>query len=214
VGPTLLNCANNQLPHVILCLCFGLVINCHVAFCCRGANRLMPRGFPFSALCTTIVTSVLTWHYPEVATWTVMVRWPYGWGATWHLWGPHPIEILPCGTHTVDVDKWQDDTWHYSADLAHSHVATCYVSSLFWFRVCMLLVSILYPGSYCPQVAPRVILIKSQPLINPYNLFYFLWIYSNSFTYPKIMKISPKIPKFMMIIPVIFNSIFTPVSLN
>jgi hypothetical protein len=72
----------------------------------------------------------------------------------------------------------------------------------------------LYPGLWLSPSCTRVILIKSQLLINPFNLFYLLWIYFNSSTYPKIMKFSPKIPKFMMITSVIFNSIFTPVSLN
>jgi hypothetical protein len=128
VGPTLLNCANNQLPHVILCLCFGLVINCHVAFCCRGANRVMTRGFPFPVLCATIVTHVLTWHYPEVATWTTMMRWPYGWGATWHLWGPHPIEILPCGTHLCW--RGQMARWHVALFCWLGSLTCCHVSCL------------------------------------------------------------------------------------
>jgi hypothetical protein len=111
-------------------------------------------------------------------------------GPTWLRW---TNRRLPCGT---DMLRWPNE------------VLTRVTLSLFSDSVCVCLGSpVCTQMSLCPQVAPRVILIKSQPLINPFNLFYLLWIYFNSSTYPKIMKISSKIPKFMMIIPVIFNSI-------
>jgi hypothetical protein len=59
-----------------------------------------------------------------------------------------------------------------------------------------------------PKLYLEKLVIKSQPLINSFNIFYFLWIYFNSFTCPKILKFSPKIPKFMAITPIIINSIF------
>jgi hypothetical protein len=65
-----------------------------------------------------------------------------------------------------------------------------------------------------PKLHPDNPLIESQPLTCLFNLFYLLWIYFNSFTHPKIMKVSPKISKFMMITPVIFNSTFASISLH
>jgi hypothetical protein len=72
---------------------------------------------------------------------------------------------------------------------------------------------------YCTQIGsvPKLYLeklvIKSQTLINPFNLLYLLWICFNSSTYSKIMKFLSKIPKFMVITPIIFNSTFALVSL-
>jgi hypothetical protein len=111
----------------------------------------------------------------------------------------------PMGGCHVALGCWAGPIW--CCHVAHP------LSSSVLYLLCSLYPVCTQDYGY-PQVAPRVLLIKSQPLINPFNLFYLLWIYFNSSTYPKIMKISPKIPKFMMIIPVIFNSIFTPVSLN
>jgi hypothetical protein len=116
---------------------------------------------------------------------------PHGWGGPMKCWHV----ALTCWGGPMRC-------WHVSHPLFSDSVCVCLGSP-----VCTQM-------SLCPQVAPRVALIKSQLLINPFNLFYLLWIYFNSFTYPKIMKFSPKISKFMMIIPVIFNSIFTPASLN
>jgi hypothetical protein len=42
-----------------------------------------------------------------------------------------------------------------------------------------------------PKLHPDESLIEFEPLISLFNLFYLLWIYFNSSTYPKIMKFSP-----------------------
>jgi hypothetical protein len=129
-----------------------------------------------------------------------------------------PTLMLPrgmCGAHLC----WHGPIglWHVAPGCWPSPLWCCHVAhplSSFIFILSASHTQFVPRVAIIPQVVPRVALIKSHPLINPFNLFYLPWIYFNSSTYPKIMKISPKISKFMMIIPVIFNSIFTPVSLN
>jgi hypothetical protein len=128
--------------------------------------------------------------------------------ATWHVGGTHMSGQYSGGTHLAEVDQWGADTWHWSGPMRCWHVSYS-LSSL-----------ILCVYVWDPQFAPRWVsvpklhpdepLIESEPLIFLFNLFYLPWIYFNSSTYPKIMKFLSKIPKFMMIIPVIFNSIFYP----
>jgi hypothetical protein len=147
--------------------------------------------------------------------WYGLLRWPYhqlpcgilvgttSW-LTPLMWGPHvlrwPNKCVPRGTCC-----WLGPFWCCHV----AHLISSVVLYILYF-----LCPVCTQRSLCPQVVPRVSLIKSQPLINPFNLFYLLWIYFNSSTYPKIMKFSPKIPKFMMITLVFFNSIFSPASLN
>jgi hypothetical protein len=118
--------------------------------------------------------------------------------------GAHLCWRGPIGLWHVAVACWLGPFW--CCHVAHP------LSSSILYSLCFS-----YPvftqGCCCPQVVPRIILIKSQPLINSFNLFYFLWIYFNSSTCPKIIKFLPKIPKFMVITFVIFNSNFTPASL-
>jgi hypothetical protein len=67
---------------------------------------------------------------------------------------------------------------------------------------------------FVPKLYLEKLVIKSQPLINSFNLFYLLWIYFNSSTCLKIMKFSQKNSKFMVIIFIIFNSTFSLTSLH
>jgi hypothetical protein len=68
----------------------------------------------------------------------------------------------------------------------------------------------------CPQFAPSEVLSPSctlkSPLIEsqPLNCSDFLLQFNLKAPYPKIMKISPKIPKFMIITSVFLYSHFTP----
>jgi hypothetical protein len=146
--------------------------------------------------------------------------------AMWHVegWGG-PVRVchVACwwGPHVRSVWWWGPPGWGGPIGCWHvalrwpSEMLTRVTLSLPSDSVCICLGSpVCTQMSLCPQIAPRAALIKSQPLIFPFNLFYLPWIYSDSSTYPKIMKFSPKIPKFMVIIPVIFNSIFTLASLN
>jgi hypothetical protein len=181
------------------------------------------------AMCQLGFDSLLMWVAVAVPCGISLVRWL--------------SVVVSCGIHWDEVDHWLAATWHcggahlsvtctrvgptcWHGPMRGCHVALgCWVGPIWCCHVAhplsssvLYLFCFLHPvctQDYCyPQIAPRVILIKSQPLINPFNLFYLPWIYFNSSTYPKIMKFSPKISKFMMIIPVIFNSIFTPASLN
>jgi hypothetical protein len=131
--------------------------------------------------------------------------------ATWHRWDPLVRYVGPTWV------RWTNEVLTRGTDMLRwpNKVLTRVTPSLFSDSVCVCLGSpVCTLMCLCPQVAPRIALIKSQPLIFPFNLFYLPWIYFDSSTYPKIMKFSSKIPKFMMIIPVIFDSIFTPVSLS
>jgi hypothetical protein len=123
-------------------------------------------------------------------------------------WGP---PVRPVGV-------WVPPSWggpKGSCHVAHlcwvgpiwcCHVAYPLSSSILYF-LCFLH-PVCTQTCCCLQVVPRVALIKSQPLINPFNLFYLLWIYFNSSTYPKIMKFSPKISKFMMPLPLWIKNFF------
>jgi hypothetical protein len=133
-------------------------------------------------------------------------------GMDWVRW---TIDWLPRGTVvglTCQVTRARvgPTCWHGPIGLWHVPHS---LSSVILYSMCFLR-PICTQSCCCPQVVPRVTLIKSQPLICLFNLFYLLWIYFNSSTYPKIMKFSSKISKFMMITPVIFNSIFSSVSLH
>jgi hypothetical protein len=137
---------------------------------------------------------------------------------TWTTsWLPRDIS----GTHLSDM--WDPHGW--GGPMRCWHMAlTCWGGPMRCWHVAPSLSSlILYVYVWDPQFAPSSVsisklhpddpLIESQPLICLFNLFYLLWIYFNSSTYPKIMKFSLKIPKFMMITPVILNSHFAPVCL-
>jgi hypothetical protein len=106
--------------------------------------------------------------------------------------------------------------WHVAAACWLGPIRCCHVAHLLSSPVLYYL-CFLHPvctqSCCCPQVVPRVVLIKSEPLICLFNMFYLPWIYFNSSTWPKILKFSPKISKFMVITPVIFNSIFALASL-
>jgi hypothetical protein len=179
----------------------GLIACCHMVM---WRPEVLPCHLYFVDMCR--IVPIASWHVSLSDDMPADVgRWV---SATWHVWGP-PV-IYPC--------------WHGPIGLWHVAVA-CWPGPLWCCHVAHLLSSyVLYPlcflhpictQSCCyPQVVPRVSLIKSQPLINPFNLFHLLWIYFNSSAYPKNMKFSPKISQFMMITPVIFNSIFAPASLN
>jgi hypothetical protein len=147
-----------------------------------------------------------------------LVKWLLMWTNEW-------VPRGTCGAH------FQSDSYHGGAHLCwHGLIGLWHVAGARWLGLLwcchmahLLSSSILYSlcflhlictqGCWCPQVVPRIVLIKSQPLINSFNLFHLLRIYFNSFPCPKIMKFSPKIPKFIMITLVIFNSTFAPTSL-
>jgi hypothetical protein len=68
----------------------------------------------------------------------------------------------------------------------------------------LLIISNLYPlKHWSPSCTLKDSWSNHSPLICLFNLIYLLWIYFNSSTHPKIMKFSPKIPKFMMITSII-----------
>jgi hypothetical protein len=134
------------------------------------------------------------WWYGQIADYHVVLWWdPLG-GCV-GCGGAHLLtwtnETVPCGTGLSDVAECGAATW-----LSLSHLC--------------LIAAVLPPSNLSPKLYPKKLMIESQPLINSFNLFYLLWIYFNSSTYPKIMKFSPKISKFMMITPIIFNFIFSP----
>jgi hypothetical protein len=127
------------------------------------------------------------------------------WGAAmWHKWDPL---VRYAGPTWV---RWTNEVLTRGTDMLRwpNEVLTRGILSLLWFCMCMFEIPNLHPAVYLsPKLHPDKSLIESQPLICLFNLFYLLWIYFNSSTYPKIMKFLPKISKFMMITSVIFNSI-------
>jgi hypothetical protein len=91
--------------------------------------------------------------------------------ATWHKWDPLVRYVGPPWvrstnevlTRGINMLRWPNE------------VLTRVTPSLFSDSVCVCLGSPVYTQMcLCPQVAPKVILIKSQPLINQFNLFYLL----------------------------------------
>jgi hypothetical protein len=175
------------------CWC-GPVGECHVAYpCWHGLTRCCHVSLSGGVAADVDQQVSATWH-----VWGPLVRYPRQCGS--HLCWPGPI-----GLWHMAVPCWPDPLW--CCHVAHPLSSLIFYSQCFSYPVCT-------QSCCCLQVVPRVALIKSQPLINPFNLFYLLWIYFNSSTYPKIMKFSSKISKFMMITPVFFNSIFAPISLH
>jgi hypothetical protein len=148
--------------------------------------------------------------WPEVLSCGMrLVRWPLMWTSRWV---PRGI----CGAHLSGILRQGGAHRCWYGLIGCWHVAvSCWLSPIRYCHVVHLLSSsVLYSQCFlhpvctqsccCPQVVPRVALIKFQPLICLFNLFYLLWIYFNSSTYPKIRKFSSKILKFMMTTPIIF----------
>jgi hypothetical protein len=143
-------------------------------------------------------------------------------GMGWVRW---TNEVLPRGISGIHLSDMRDPHG-WGGPMRRWHVAlTCWGGPMRCWHVAPSLSSlILCVYVWDPQFAPSSVsipklhpdksLIESQPLICLFNLFYLLWIYFNSSTYPKIMKFSPKIPKFMMITLIIFNFTFAPASLH
>jgi hypothetical protein len=153
--------------------------------------------------------------YCDAAMWLDLVMWTSRWVPR-GMCGAHLSGVLhQGGAHQCwhGLIGW----WHVVVSCWLDPVRCCHVahllSSFILYSLCFLH-PVCTQSCCCPQVVPKVALIKSQPLIYLFNLFYLLWIYFNSSTCPKIIKFSPKIPKFMMITPVIFNSTFAPISLH
>jgi hypothetical protein len=137
------------------------------------------------------------WHQlSEVAFYGCAMWHRLGWGGPLvdcHLalrWGLPVRWLVPGWGPLADVDQWEGAMWHrLGAPLAPQIIP----------RMCS--VSKLYPERPWSNLSPLIYL---------FNLFYLLWIYSDSSTCPKIIRFSPKISKFMMITPVILNSHFCP----
>ena len=169
-----------------------------------GTNGQLPYGtgvLRCDAMVLPCGTGRVKWPCCVKPCGTRVVRWPTG--------------CLPRGTKVGPTCQWLIPGWGPLADMAQWEAATWHtLSLLLFYSFCVS----------CTQFVPRVAIISNlYPELLWSNLslwlihlicLYFSWIYSDSSTYPKIMKISPKIPKFMMIIPVIFNSIFALASLN
>jgi hypothetical protein len=131
--------------------------------------------------------------------------------ATWHVWGP--LVRYPALGWGPPVLTWTNgvvtrgsylQTW---PNLVLPHGTP---SLLFCF---ILLLFFAPQAAVVPKLYQEKLVIKSQPLINSFNMLYLLWIYFNSFNYSKILKFSPKISKFMVITLVIFNFTFAIPSL-
>jgi hypothetical protein len=136
------------------------------------------------------------------------------WLTTWHCGGAHLS--VTCARVGPTWLRWTNRRLSRGTDMLRwpNKVLTRGTLSLFSDSVCVCLRSpVCTQMSLCSQVAPRWTLEWIWVLDLSFNLFYLLWIYFNSSTHPKIIKFSPKIPKFMMIILVIFNSTFSPASL-
>jgi hypothetical protein len=125
---------------------------------------------------------------------------------TWHVWSHLSDVLRQGGAHLC----WHGPRglWHVAGACWLGPFLCCHVahplSSSIMYSLCFLH-PVCTQDCCCPQVVPII------ALINSFNQFHLLW---NSSPCPKIMKFSPKIPKFMMITPVIFNSTFDPVSLH
>ena len=132
---------------------------------------------------------------------TRVVRWPTG--------------CLPRGTKVGPTCQWLIPGWGPLADMAQWEAATWHTLSLrLFYTSCVSCTQFVPRAAVIPNLHPELLWSNLSPWLIHLFCLYFPWIYFNSSTYPKIMKISPKIPKIMMIIPVIFNSIFAPASLN
>jgi hypothetical protein len=162
---------------------------------------------------------LLMWWSEVLPSGMRLVKWLLIWTSGWvsgGMYGAHLSGVLRQGGVPLcwhGLIGW----WHVASACWPSPIRCCHVAHLISSSVLYSL-CFLHPvctqSCCCPQIIPRVALIKSEPLICLFNLLYLPWIYFNSSTCPKILKFSPKIPKFMVINPVIFNSIFSPASLN
>jgi hypothetical protein len=182
----------------------GPMVDCHVALTCWGG----------SFVCCHLACPLLVWTthrwacstsgdvaQSDLAICICLAKWLLMWTIGWL---PRGIS----GTHLSDM--WDPHGW--GGPMRCWHVALTYWGGPMrcWHVSHSLSSLILCVYVWDPQFAPRCVsvpnlhpdepLIESEPLIFLFNLFYLSWIYFNSSTYPKIMKISPKIPKFMMII--------------
>jgi hypothetical protein len=117
-----------------------------------------------------------------------------------------------CGTHMGEVDQWGADTWHWHVEVVQWGADTWHPLSLLWFCMCMFEIPNLHLAVHlspsCTQISPWLNL-------SPWSAYLICFIFSEFILIaPLIQKFhSPKIHKFMMITPVIFNSIFPPASL-
>jgi hypothetical protein len=112
------------------------------------------------------------------------------------------------------MDQWESVRWHSCVEVAQSGVVMWHTLLEVAAGVYAYLGLQIVPKEYSvPKLYPEKLVIKSQPLICLFNMFYLLLIYFNSSTCPKILKFLSKISKFMVITPVIFYSHFTSVSL-
>jgi hypothetical protein len=100
------------------------------------------------------------------------------WLATWHAGGAHISGQYSSGAHMAEVDQRGAATWHPLSPFNPACVA-CLKPP-----ICTQSVDI-------PMLYPERPWSNLNPLICLFNLFYFLWFYSDSSTCPKIMKFSP-----------------------
>jgi hypothetical protein len=104
VGPTLLSCANNQLPCVLPYYCFSPVMSCHVAFCWHSTNQMMTCGFPFFCFvyaCYNLFADMAPLKIHHVACCDEL---DLRMDVTCHLWGPSPFRFCHDGPTYVDMD--------------------------------------------------------------------------------------------------------------
>jgi hypothetical protein len=171
--------------------------------CCTNSQLPRVKLIWLGKVCLCWCALLSCWSGPIMVC--HLARWwgPLARSAWW--WGP-PGWDGPIGECHVAFISW-------AGPIRYCHVAHFLSPSLFYIH-CI---------SHT-QIAPRLLLSPNCTQMNLWlNLS--LWsAYLICFIFPEFILIAPliqklwnfhqKIPKFMMIIPIIFNSIFTPVSLN
>jgi hypothetical protein len=185
---------------------FGTSPHCCVPLiCCQVAVMLMwPVMWTNQGLSCAFGWS--DWVKEYSATWHGLGEVDQWGAATWHKWDPLVRYVGPTWV------RWTNEVLIRGTDMLKwpNEVLTRGTLSFSSLILCVYV--------WDPQFAPSSVSIPKlhpdNPLICLFHLFYLLWIYFNSSTYPKIMKFSPKIPKFMMITLVIFNSTFASASLH
>jgi hypothetical protein len=174
-----------------------LIMCCHVACLWWGGLFRCCHLAPFLLLCTnhTLPGGIGADVASEVAQYDLAtclgIVWR-GWMVAYHMawpWGEVDHWLTAtchCGGAHLSGDLCQDGPTCWRWPMRECHVAlSCWTGPIRRCHVAHpLSSSILYYMCFsylvctqnccCPQVVPRVALIKSQSLINPFNLFYLL----------------------------------------